>query len=226
MPVTCDRCNAYGLNFYSVNNIFPEDYIEGKSSSEIWIVGLNPKGEMHSESNQEERVKEDFEKFRPDNSNKNHSYFHDFQKVSEKLYKNFQHPDESNVAHTDLVKCFSKSFPPVIEKEGIQSIVDTGVIIRNCNVHLINQIKRHKPKLIICNGSPVNWEILKAFNPKNTNESWEQLTSYETSIILDNGTEHKFWVVLSGFIGRIDNRNKRRLGKEIEEIIQRLNIKL
>ena len=31
MPVTCDRCNAYGLNFYSVNNIFPEDYIEGKS---------------------------------------------------------------------------------------------------------------------------------------------------------------------------------------------------
>jgi hypothetical protein len=52
------------------------------------------------------------------------------------------------------------------------------------------------------------------FFPPQTNESLEILTSYKTTY-----EEHSFWIVLSGFIGRIDDRNKRRLGKEIEHIL-------
>ena len=74
--------------------------------------------------------------------------------------------------------------------------------------------------MIICNGSPVCWEIIRIFPPKQ-NYELDCLTSYCAKI-----NNHNFWIVLSGFIGRIDNRNKRRLGIEIEQIIEKENIKI
>jgi uracil-DNA glycosylase len=218
MSLTCDKCLKHGLGFYSTY-ITPVDYIEGKRNSDIWIIGLNPKGEIKNSENPEQRTIKDFENFRPTS----HSYFKDFNKVSQNLYNNFNSID-SRVAHTDLVKCFSQSFPPVVIKDGQQTIIDISQVIENCKGHLMSQIKQFKPKLILCNGSPVSREILKMFPPL-TEENWNTITSYQTSYNFDN-IEHKFWIVLSGFIGRIDDRNKRRLGKEIEHILEQENIRL
>lgn len=219
MNLTCNECSEFGLGFHATH-IKPIDYLEGERSADIWIIGLNPKKAV---GHVEKRTIKDFEKFRPNSSDKDHSYFHDFNKVSAKLYANVQSEKESRVAHTDLVKCFSPSFPPFIEgKDGQQKKVNTKPIIRNCSKHLIQQLSEFKPKVIICNGSPVSLEILKMFPPE-TNESWNTITSYQTTL---KKTNHKFWIVLSGFIGRIDDRNKRRLGKEIESILLDLKIEL
>lgn len=67
----------------------------------------------------------------------------------------------------------------------------------------------------ICNGSKVCWEIIKLFPPEK--ETNLKLTSYKTQMKLDKGN-HKFWIVLSGFIGRISDQNKRRFGKEIIDL--------
>jgi hypothetical protein len=213
MGLICDKCVNLGLGFYSTN-IQPHEYIEGRRNAAIWIIGLNPKGEIGRE---ETRTVEEFENFSP----QSHPYFKDFSKVSQKLYTNFN-SNNSRVAHTDLIKCFSKSFPPIIHKDGQETIADTESLIRNCSEHLIQQLHQYKPKVIICNGSPVSWEVLKMFPPK-TEENWNTITSYQTSL---KDTGHKFWVVLSGYIGRIDDRNKRRLGKEIEQILHDEKIEL
>ena len=149
MPITCDSCKDYGLSFYSTKGILPINYIEGRSDSKIWIVGLNPSGELHSSNNQENRTLEEFENFHPDDKNKKHKYFHDFKKVSLPLYKNYQSKEMSIVAHTDLVKCFSKTFPPFFgKKENRNKAI--SAIIKNCYEHLEKQIRIHQPQMIIC----------------------------------------------------------------------------
>lgn len=209
MHITCDKCKNFGFEFRSIHNISPLDFIDGNVRADIWIIGLNPKNKL---GHIEKRRLNDFRLFDPNG----HQYFRDFRKVSEKLYKNWERPDR-NIAHTDLVKCFSNTFPPKTEsnrKNNQRHIVD------NCVEYLKKQILSSKPKMIICNGSPVCWEMMRLFPPQQ-NDNLDCLTSYSTNI--DN---HNFWIVLSGFIGRIDNRNKRRLGMEIEQIIEQENIKI
>lgn len=217
MGLTCGKCSSLGLGFYSTN-IQPHEYIEGKSSADIWIIGLNPSGNL---GNIEQRTLAQFESFNPDS----HTYFRAFQKVSARLYKNWK-SEKSRIAHTDLVKCFSPSFPPKALNGEKGRSVKIEMIIQNCKTHLNLQLKQSKPKVIICNGSAVCVEMLKLFPPQGTIEELQILTSYQATVMLENNIEHKFWVVLSGFIGRIDNRNKRRLGKEIEQILFEEKIEL
>lgn len=207
MNIVCDKCSSFGLSFFS-RSIQTTDYIEGNPSASIWIIGLNPKGKI---GHIEERTKEDFYNFSP----KSHRYFSDFKKVSPELYKSFE-SSNGNVAHTDIVKCFSNTFPPNSSKSNAQKIIN------NCLPILTEQLLNHKPKILICNGSPASWEVLKLF-PPNSNENWEKITSYKYENIERNLS---FWVVLSGYIGRIDDRNKRRLGYEIEDILKKENISL
>lgn len=216
MNLVCDKCKEFGLSFYS-KHIKPEQYIEGNKEADIWIVGLNPKSDVGSV---EGRTPKEFENFNPDC----HPYFSDFKKTSNKLYQNWK-SDKSNVAHTDIVKCFSNSFPPKIKIDGKERKTKVDKIVNNCIEYLQNQIKTGKPKMIICNGSVVSWEMIRLFPPKTKDYNPKTLTSYQTSQNID-GTEYSFWVVLSGFIGRIDDRNKRRLGKEIEDIMSKENIEL
>lgn len=213
MTVKCDSCKDLGLTFHSTT-ISPDEYIEGSADAKIWIVGLNPKADI---GKIETRTKQEFIDFNPNI----HPYFHDFKKVSAKLYANWQSAD-NNVAHTDLVKCFSQTFPPSLSNKNI----DKEKIINNCKRHLFHQIKKHKPKIIICNGTNVCNEMIKFFPPENQTEPVKYLTSYQTSYIDDNNNRFQFWIILSGFIGRIDDRNKRRLGKELEKIIEEEQIKL
>mgnify|MGYP006444389983 CR=1 FL=1 len=207
--ITCNKCKNYGLKFRTKHNVSPVDAIDGNPDADIWIIGLNPKGKV---GHIEERSLTDFKLFNPDGP----PYFRDFRKVSEKLYKNWQRKD-SNIAHVDIVKCFSDTFPP---KSTDKRNSNQWRIIDNCIDYLKIQIMTHKPKMIICNGSPVSRIIMSLLPPPQINDL-ERLTSYCTNV--DN---HNFWIVLSGFIKRIDNRNKRRLGMEIEQIIEKENLLL
>lgn len=207
--VTCNKCKEYGFEFRSTNNINPVDFIDGNIKSDIWIIGLNPKNKA---GYVEKRTLNDFKSFDPNV----HQYFRDFKKVSEKIFENWS-SNNSNIAHTELVKCFSETFPPKSEDQKSNS---RNHIIQNCIGFLKKQILIGKPKMIICNGSPVCLEMLKIFPPENLT-SIENITSYLTNI-----ENQKIWIVLSGFIGRIDDRNKRRLGLEIENIIEKEKIRL
>jgi len=178
----------------------PSDFLEGKRDSLIWIVGLNPKGNL--EKNDERDVTELENYFEGDI----HPYFHDFRKVSEKLYNLLG--KERGVAHTDIVKCFSNEFPPknCNRKEA-------QIIISNCKGYFEEQIKKYfpkTPKIIICNGSPVCKIIKRVIKPQI-----DYITSYVGNF---NGKE--ITVILSGFIGRLDDYAKLRLGKEIESYIE------
>lgn len=205
--INCSKCKDYGFEFRSKHNISPLDCIDGNANAEIWIIGLNPKNKLgHIET----RSQKDFQFFNPNG----HQYFRDFKKVSTRLYSNWER-DDRNIAHIDLVKCFSETFPPMAEKNGKNN---QRFIVDNCIGYLKLQIIEYKPKIIICNGSPVCWEIMRLLPPKQDSDL-DCITSYCTNV--DN---HNFWIVLSGFIGRIDNRNKRRLGMEIEQIIESENI--
>ena len=149
---------------------------------------------------------------------KQNSYFYDFNKVSPKLYKNWE-SKESIVAHTDIVKCFSNSFPPQTLDGKVLNRKSVETIVQNCQEHLLIQIQTYKPKIIICNGSIVCSEMIKLF-PPNKDEDIKDITSYVATYETEEGKPYTFRIVLSGFIGRIDDRSKRRLGKEIEKIIE------
>lgn len=200
----CSNCQEYGLRFR--RNYEPVEFIEGKKDSLVWIVGLNPAG---NQDWIDDRTTEDLEKYF-DNPNNIHGYFKDFKSVSEPLFTNFG--KNHGTAHTDIVKCSSKSFPPETAK-GKKAVA----VINNCKGFLEKQIKTHKPKIIVCNGAEVSKFILGFLPPPSTHTNAQ--TSYWSSI---DGVN--VCVVLSGFIGRIDNYAKRRLGVEIEARLREIKL--
>ena len=193
----CTQCQEYGLRFR--RGYQPVEFIEGKKNSLVWIVGLNPAAEQDWVDS---RKTEDLEKYF-DDLNTIHGYFKDFKSVSESVFESFG--KDFGTAHTDIVKCSSKSFPPETAKGK-----KAAAVINNCKGFLEAQIKTHKPKIIVCNGAEVS-KFMLGFLPPPSGHTKAQ-TSYWSKI---DGVS--VCVVLSGFIGRIDNFAKRRLGIEIEE---------
>ena len=181
----------------------PEEFIEGKVSSDIWIVGLNPAAE--EDWTDEERGVEELSNYFS-NLDDLHSYFKGFKKVSPELFKRFGR--EQGVAHTDLIKCSSKSWPPENCKGK-----KANTVIDNCKPYLFDQIAIHKPKMIICNGAPVSRQIRESLKVDEELSDTAYISKFKGIKII---------IVLSGFIGRIDNFSKRRLGYEIESL---MNIK-
>lgn len=113
------------------------------------------------------------------------------------------------VAHTDLVKCFSNAFPFA----GMRA-KDERQVVANCSDYLIDQLTKYKPDLIICNGSQVCHHIKRIVQPI---DEQNPPTRYKGKI---EGEDQIFNVILSGFIGRIDNYAKRRLGLDIEQVVK------
>lgn len=195
--VRCELCKEYGLYFEC--NYRPVDFIEGKKkTSKVWIVGLNPK---LTPNEVDERYEEDLEGFH----GKTRPYFKDFKKVSPRLYNLFGL--EYGVCHADIVKCYTSSFPP----KGLKKHEITA-IIKNCSGYFVEQLRLWKPELIICNGSPVSQLVKDIIRPSELSE-----TSY-----IGDFEGNRIHVVLSGFIGRIDDYAKRRLGIEIEYYLQQI----
>lgn len=213
----CKDCPAGGTDVgctqlkYRPRNVSPDQWIEGYPESPIWIIGLNPK----TSKNADEDMNLDRDQLRDEFRNRagKVSYFLDFKKVSEKLFSAIGL--EHGVAHTDIVKCDSTSWPP----KGISSS-NIDNIEKTCAQYLENQIRTYKPKLLICNGSSVSTYI-KAMLGHEGKSGEDVETHFES-----RKYGEPMLVILSGFIGRIDNYSKRRLGRDIEERIEALGIKL
>jgi hypothetical protein len=200
---SCDRCAKHSVHF--CRSYTPEEFIEGDPFSPIWIIGINPAespdwGDGRSTS----ALAEGFSKHAT-----TVPYFRDFRAVSPRLFARLG--VAGGVAHTDLVKCSSESWPPAgVGGRGANAIVD------NCSDYLLQQIRRFRPKLLICNGSAVCEYIRDIIK---TSDDTGLATSYVGKI-----DEQSITVVLSGFIGRIDNHARRRLGREIEELARSLGL--
>ena len=199
MNFKCSKCKNYGLKYD--RKYKPSDFLEGKRNSLIWIVGLNPKGNLG------ENDERDVTKLKDYFDGNIHPYFKVFRKVSKKLYELFG--KDRGVAHTDIVKCFSNEFPPKNCKGK-----EAQIIINNCKEYFEKQIKECSSKIIICNGSPVCKIIKGIIKPP---------IDYSTSYI-GNFNGNEIAVILSGFVGRLDNYAKLRLGKEIELYMERYGI--
>ena len=203
MKYECSKCKKYGLKYE--RKYKPSGYLEGKRNSPIWIVGLNPKGELGENDKREVGELENCFDKKEDIYN----YFKSFKKVSDKLY-NLLGKDKG-AAHTDIVKCYSKKFPPKDCKGK-----DVEIIVNNCKEHFSKQLKELCPKMIICNGVPVCDLIKEIIKPSPD----EQITTR----YIGNFNGKEIVVILSGFIGQIDNYAKRRLGKEIESSMREYEI--
>lgn len=194
MKYKCDKCKSIGLKFS--RNYKPEEFIEGKTSSSIWIIGINPARESDWEDS---RTKDDLSKHFDDH--KRHQYFRSFESVSRRLYN--QLGDEYGVAHTDLIKCFRKNLKGLKSKE-LSQVVD------NCQGYLLQQIRIHRPELLICNGSTVSQTIQKLLPPS----VWLTDTAYRANL-----DRHIIAVVLSGFVSQMDSWSRKRLGREIDSLL-------
>jgi len=200
----CDKCLpdlSFDANYYK-----PEEFLEGRRDSLVWIIGLNPK-KMDDEHYKFDmlRDKANLENYFSEPGR--HPYFEDFKEVSNVLYDLLG--KNKGVASTDIIKCFSESYPPS-NCRGKR----LNKIIQNCQPYLEQQLSEMKPKLIICNGADVCKAIKRIVIPIE-----DRVTSY---IGLFGDT--RIAVVLSGFIGRIDNYSKKRLGIEIERYMKELGI--
>ena len=196
----CRKCEQFGLVFQ--RHYQPEEFIEGSVDSKIWIVGLNPAVEPAPQASALSGYFADLSKM--------HSYFRDFAVVSARLFAGFGKTE--GTAHTDLVKCSSNGWPP----PGITSAGRTA-IVRNCQGYLVSQIQKYRPAMIVCNGAEVSTAIKSALPPSTATS--QEATSYFTQV-----GDRRVCVVLSGFIGRIDNYAKRRLGREIEDRLAEMGL--
>lgn len=195
----CNRCEQYGM--YFERRYSPAEYFEGDPHSDIWIVGMNPAGDLgHNDERPVDELNSYF-----DDMESIHPYFQCFKQVSPRLYDNFG--KAGGVGHTDIVKCFSKKFPPDGSSRSSQAIV------ANCTPYFREQLSRHCPKMIICNGS-IACKTITDVVPKIGIKDRAFGTHYYGKV--DGKT---VVVVLCGFIRRIDNFSRRRLGLEIEQLL-------
>ncbi|MCD4691769.1 MAG: uracil-DNA glycosylase family protein [Calditrichales bacterium] len=205
----CAKCKKYGLSF-PYKKFGPKKLIEGNPKSKVWIVGLNPK-EPKSNAQKKEIAEKTDEKLLKNmfkDKNNVHSYFSCFKSVSEQLL-NLLSTDKA--AHVDIVKCWSKSFPPGVDGANGKNI------IKECEKYLKSQLKKYKPKLIICNGIAACESIKMLIPQKKQNTK----TSYTGEYA--GGT--KVTVVFSGQIGGrsgMDRYSMWRLGDEIEKYLKKI----
>lgn len=181
----------------------PPVFMVGNPESKVWVVGLNPA--MPQDNLQ--RTFDENRKYEEEYFSGNvHGYYKkNFRHVfGEDCLEKFKRGD---IASLDLVKCHSKKY------KGNKEIED------RCGEFLEKQIEVFKSRLIICNGAPVcRWFEGKYKEQIKNNIDTEKITKAD----LKTPTGHEFTVIFSGFIGRIDNYAKRRLGIEIDAVLKTL----
>jgi uracil-DNA glycosylase len=180
-------------------------YGENDPSKPIWIVGLNPKlnkdGTHHPvEATETFQAYIDHQLTYFGGDKELHPYYRRFQHI---FGSNWREIIRDNVFHTDIVKCPSVTFGKKETKA-----------IPICKEFLQKQITLNTPKIIFCNGrNIVNW-----FEDKYEGEI--QLNYWRTGgeLKINGQIVH---LIYSGFINRIDNIAKRRIGKEVCVLIKK-----
>lgn len=201
--LNCGKCIEYDFWFSPDQEYAPAEFLEGKRNSRVLIVALNPKlDKTHKIAKTTVELEIVF-----DNKENIPSFFKDYGKVSKCLFDLLGR--DHGAAHTDIVKCLSRTFPP--ENCGWK---ETQQIIENCKHYFEMQLKEISPELIICNGRAVCDVVTDIIKPPE-----DYGTSYRATY---DGAD--VTVILSGFIGRIDDFAKRRLGVEIEQHMVKLGI--
>lgn len=212
----CNKCQAWGLSFKG--DYKPEQFLEGKTSSKVWIVGLNPHSEVDTYA---DKTPEDLANFIcKGESYLEADYFQKIKAVSEKLHRMIG--KENGCASTDIVKCFSMTWPPRKEELPNISRFSKGKVEETCGEYLRNQIKLLKPLILVCNGESACRALQKLVKP--TEKKLFPIGEWMTTYYVGEVEEHQVVVILAGFWGRVDNRAKRRIGLEIEWHMQRLEL--
>ena len=208
----CRKCEKYGLSF--LRHYKPTEYAEGNPESDIWLIGLNPKGDR---STKDKRTTSQLRAYFMQDAID--STFESFIGVSERLYMRMRSAGKG-VCHTDLFKCYSEGSVWKVREEWVNNVRE---ICENCSEHLSAQIDRHSSsiKMILCNGTKVVSAVKKTLIACGFVRVNDQFTSAEYA----RDDLHLF-VINSGFIGRIDNFAKRRLGMEIEQIAEKAGVQL
>jgi len=189
----------------------PEDWIEGDPTSPIWIIGLNPRSTEldHTSTGINHRSLEETRSGFAKHAKKI-GYFKIFARVSPALYSLLG----TRVAHTDLVKCASSSWPPPNTSDATKS-----EILMNCSSYLRVQIQTHRPQLLICNGADVCRFIRTLLPPPSGTPI--NAPNYVSSAMGDDVV-----VVMTGFLRQLDNFNLRRIGLEIEALAHQAGVSL
>jgi len=171
---------------YGTPNFDPLDAIEGDPKSPIWIIGINPKTAPDEHApNQPNPI--DWKSTHP-----NAPHFQRLQRiVGDQWYTCLF--KEGGIAHTDLIKCGSPSYSE--EAKGA---------VEHCKGFLLEQISKHKPKLLLVLSSAAA-EIIQgeAKIPDGCTEGMWKIGN------------HQCHVVLSGYSSPFQDRYARlRLMKE------------
>ncbi len=204
----CTKCKE--VCGFSFNRPYrPEEWIEGDPLSPIWIIGLNPRtsepkaGDLGLHDRSLDLTRNEFASHA-----KSIPYFKVFKRISMGIFNGLG----NGVAHTDLVKCDSLSWPPTgIDQKAVDRIVE------NCGEYLRMQIERYRPRLLICNGTDVCRHVKRLLPPPID-------ASADAPHYVGSLSGQQVVVVQTGFVGRLDNFSLRRLGIEIEQLAERMGI--
>lgn len=168
----------------------PIECLWGKYSSKILYVGVNPFSERIGGNNH-------FSSEILRNGPSKNSYFGTIHHWYPPLYEEIG--KENGVAFTDLIKCYSPTFPFKRMK-----VSDYDIVFRNCRIHLdqqIRQMARQNLKLVIVSGIHPCWHLLDMyFNEQNNSDKSIDCIGKETTIE-DNIIHFAFF---RKFMGRKD----------------------
>lgn len=191
----CETCKDLGVNRTPDKGLVPE-FMVGNFKAKYWVVGLNPKLRKRKEGIMDPNDSKKFESYFKRSYNFDDFDYGYFKRIKDHVFLEDWEWGRV-VAHVDLVKCASSEIDKSFEKAK-----------DNCCDYLERQIKLLKPKLIIANGIAVS----KWFKSRK-----EQKKVTNASILLKfNGFET--FVVLSGFIGRMDRCSMARLREDLKRI--------
>lgn len=173
---------------YGIPDFNPLDAVEGFPKSPVWIVALNPK----TEEEDHERGKSNPMQWNTTEPKARH--FSRLKGILGPWYDQLFKKD--GIAHTDIVKCGSPAFTS-IEAEAVQ----------HCKSYFIEQIKKHKPKLLLVLSSDAARIIAKeAELPDDVTEGTWKVGEQEDEFC---------FVILSGYSGpRQERYAKLRLKKD------------
>jgi hypothetical protein len=181
---------------YGTPNFDPLSAIEGDAESPIWIIGINPKTVPGEHATSQPNP------INWTNTRPHAPHFQRLQRViGEQWYTCLF--KEGGIAHTDLLKCGSPSY----------SEVEMGAV-EHCKGFLLDQIRTHKPKLLLVLSSAAAGIIHgEAGLPDGSTEGTWKIE------------HHQCYVVLSGYSSPFQDRYARlRLMKDFTNACKRVGL--